>query len=173
MSPADHALPGDHSLRRPTEDDQPRIVAVVDEWFDGRRVRHLVARAWFRHFASTSWIAADPTGRPNGFLIGYRSPDRPTEAVIHLLGVDPNQRRLGIGRTLIGAFLGDVQRDGAETVVASAWPDEPIAVAFFRALDFHPDDGPGSQRLFGTTGFPDHDGPGEDRVLFTRALTHR
>jgi ribosomal protein S18 acetylase RimI-like enzyme len=165
--------PGDLALRRPTEDDQPRLVAIADDWFGGRRVRHLLARAWFRHFASTSWVAHDPADRLLGFLVGYRSPDRPAEAVIHLLGVDPNQRRRGIGRTLVDAFLDDVERNGIDLVGASAWPDDPIAITFFRALAFRPDDGPGSQRLYGTTGFVDHEGPGEDRVLFTRASTHR
>jgi hypothetical protein len=172
MRPTDQAPP-EPALRRPTEDDQPRLVAVVDDWFGGRRVRHLLARAWFRHFASTSWIAHDASDRALGFLIGYRSPDRPSEAIIHLVAVDPNQRRRGIGRSLVGALLDDTERIGADIVTASAWPDDPIAVSFFGALGFHPDDGPGSQRLYGTTGFADHEGPGEDRVLFTWTSTHR
>jgi ribosomal protein S18 acetylase RimI-like enzyme len=167
------STPSDLALRRPSEDDQPQLVAVVDQWFGGRRVRHLVARAWFRHFASTSWIALDASDRPLGFLLGYRSPDRPAEAVIHLLGVDPNQRRRGTGRRLVEAFVDDVGREGVGIVVASAWPDDPIAVRFFGTLGFQPDDGPGSQRLYGTTGFADHEGPGEDRVLFTRVSPHR
>lgn len=159
---------GDVELRHPTESDQPRIVGLVDEWFGGQRVRHLVGRAWFRHFGSTSWIALDPAGHPIGFLIGYRSPDRPAEAVVHLVGVDPNHRRRGIGRALIDAFLAWDGAAGVDTVTAIAWPGEPPAIAFFRALGFRPDDGPGSQNLFGTTAFPDYDGAGEDRVVFVR-----
>ena len=158
------------ALRHPTEADQSRLVALVDEWFGGRRVRHLVGRAWFRHFGSTSWLAVDPEDRPVGFLIGYRSPDRPAEAVVHLVGVDPNHRRRGIARALVAGFLTDVARAGVTTVTALAWPDDPIAVAWFGALEFRPDDGPGSQRLFGTTAFPDYDGDGEDRVVFVREL---
>lgn len=158
------------ALRHPTEDDQRRLVGLVDEWFGGRRVRHLLGRAWFRHFGSTSWLATDPAGRPIGFLIGYRSPDRPAEAVLHLVGVDPNQRRRGIGRALVGAFQTAVEAAGVATVTALVWPDEPIAVAFFGGLDFRPDDGPGSRNLFGTTAFPDYDGDGEDRVVFVRRI---
>jgi len=161
---------GAPALRHPTEADQRRLVGLVDEWFGGRRVRHLVGRSWFRHFGSTSWLAADPAGRPVGFLIGYRSPDRPGEAVIHLVGVHPNDRRLGVGRALVESFLSDVARAGVTTVCAVAWPDDPIAVAVFRALGFVPDDGPGSQRLFGISAFPDYDGDGEDRVVFVRDL---
>jgi GNAT superfamily N-acetyltransferase len=154
------------SLRRPIEDDQPPIAGMVDEWFSGRRVRHLVARAWFRHFASTSWIADDPRGKPAGFIIGYRSPDHPGEAVIVLVGVHPNCRRRGIGRALVEAFLTDVHKAGVATVTALAWPGEPLAVAFFRAVAFRPDDGPGTQNLYGTPGIPDYDGIGEDRIVF-------
>jgi ribosomal protein S18 acetylase RimI-like enzyme len=161
---------GERALRHATEADQPRLVGLVDEWFGGRRVRHLVGRAWFRHFGSTSWLADDPAGRPIGFLIGYRSPDRPAEAVVHLVGVDPNHRRRGIARDLVASFLSEVARDGVSIVTALAWPDDPIAICWFGAVEFRPDDGPGSQRLFGTTAFPDYDGDGEDRVVFVREL---
>ena len=154
------------TLRHPTEADQPRIVGLVDEWFGGRRVRHLVVRAWFRHVASTSWLAEDAAGQPIGFLIGYRSQDHPSEAVVHLLGVHPNHRRRGIGRALTGSFLADAAEAGVRTVTALAWPGEPIAIAFFRALGFRPDDGPGSQNLYGTPAFPDYEADGEDRIVF-------
>ena len=160
-------------LRHATEDDQPRIVGLVDEWFSGQRVRHLVGRSWFRHFGSTSWLALDGGGRPIGFLIGYRSPDRPVEAIVHLVGVDPNHRRRGLGRTLVDAFAADAERVGVHTITAVAWPGEPPATAFFRALGFRPDDGPGSQNLFGITAYPDYDGAGEDRIVFIRRLLTR
>jgi GNAT superfamily N-acetyltransferase len=159
---------GDVELRHPTEADQPRIVGLVDEWFGGQRVRHLVGRAWFRHFGSTSWVALDHAGHPIGFLIGYRSHDSPAEAVVHLVGVDPNHRRRGIGRALVDAFLAWDGTAAVDTVIAVAWPGEPPAIAFFRALGFRPDDGPGSQNLYGTTAYPDYDGAGEDRVVFVR-----
>jgi ribosomal protein S18 acetylase RimI-like enzyme len=158
--------PADLRLRRPVEADQARIVRVIDEWFGGRRVRHLVARAWFRHFAGTSWIAEGGRGEPIGFLTGYVSPEHPDEAVLHLLGVDPNHRRRGIGRALVASFLADATAHGSTKTTALAWPDEPIAIAFFRALGFRPYDGPGSQNLFGTPAIPDHESEGEDRVMF-------
>jgi ribosomal protein S18 acetylase RimI-like enzyme len=160
----------DVELRHATEDDQPRIVGLVDEWFSGQRVRHLVGRSWFRHFGSTSWLAVDGGGHPIGFLIGYRSPDRPTEAVVHLVGVDPNRRRRGIGGALIEAFVADSERIDVGTITAVAWPGEPPATAFFRALGFRPDDGPGTRNLFGTTAYPDYDGAGEDRIVFVLQL---
>lgn len=155
-------------LRHPTEADQPRIAALVEDWFGGRRVRHLVARAWFRHVASTSWLAEDGSGQPVGFLIGYLSQDHPVEAIVHLLGVHPSHRRRGIGRALVESFLADVAGAQVSTVTALAWPDEPMAVGFFRALEFQADDGPGSQNLYGTPAFADYETAGEDRIVFVR-----
>jgi GNAT superfamily N-acetyltransferase len=156
-------------FRHPTEDDQPAVVSVVDEWFGGRRVRHLAVRAWFRHTASTSWLVEDESGSVVGFVIGYRSQDRPDEAVLHLVGVHPSHRRRGIGRALVESFLADVS-SGEVTVTALAWPGEPIPITFFRALGFAPDDGPGSQNLYGTPAFPDYESDGEDRIVFRRTL---
>lgn len=157
------------TFRHPTEGDQPAIVAQVDEWFAGRRVRHLVVRAWFRHVASTSWIA-DEGGSPIGFLIGYRSQDHPAEAVLHLMAVHPSHRRRGIGRALVESFLADVAASGARSVTALAWPGDPIPTAFFRALGFSPVDGPGARNLYGTIAWPDYEAAGEDRIVFVREL---
>jgi ribosomal protein S18 acetylase RimI-like enzyme len=164
------AFPGGTTARRPTEADQPRIAGLVDQWFGGRRVWPLVTQGWFRHFASTSLLLEGPDGTLRAFLIGYVSPDRPAEAVIHLLAVDPNRRRLGIGRALVEAFAADVAVRGAATVRAVAWPDDPMAVSFFRAAGFRADDGPGSQNLYGVPAFPDFEFPGEDRAVFVRGL---
>jgi ribosomal protein S18 acetylase RimI-like enzyme len=153
-------------LRHPTDGDHRPIARLVDEWFGGRRVRHLVVRSWFLHFASTSWVADDPAGRPVGFLIGYRSPDRPAEAVIQLVAVHPNLRRRGIGRLLVGTFRAELERAGVTSVSGLAWPGEPTAIAFFRAVGFRAEDGPGTRNLFGTPAVPDYDGEGEDRIVF-------
>jgi ribosomal protein S18 acetylase RimI-like enzyme len=161
------------TLRHPDESDHAAIAAVIDEWFGGRRIAHLAGRSWFRHVGSTSWIAVDGTGRPVGFLLGFRSQDHPDEGVIHLLAVDPNGRREGIGRTLVAAFAEDLASRGARTIVAMAWPGEPPSVAFFGAVGFRADDGPGSQNLFGMPAFADFEAPGDDRVVFRRRIEPR
>jgi ribosomal protein S18 acetylase RimI-like enzyme len=162
------SVPPAVSYRHPTEDDHRAIASVVEHWFGGRHVAHLAGRSWFRHVGSTSWLALGEGDRPAGFLLGYRSQDHPQEAVLHLIAVDPNLRRRGLGRALVDRFVGDVARGGAREVVALAWPGEPPVSAFFRAVGFRPDDGPGTANRFGMPAYPDHESPGDDRIAFRR-----
>lgn len=158
-------------FRRPVEADHPAIVALVDEWWGGRRLHHLLPRLWFQHFTATSWLAETDSGRLAGFLVGFVSPDDPTVAYVHMVATDPNRRRRGLGRALYERFFADVAERGAERVRAITWPGNRVSVGFHEALGFEPKGGPGSQNLYGTLAFPDYDFPGDDRVVFERPLT--
>lgn len=161
---------GDWRFRRPTDADHPAVVGVVDEWWAGRRVRALLPRLWFGHFAGSSWIVESEDGRLLGFVVGFVSPDHPTEAYIHMVGTNPNHRKRGLGHALYERFFEDARAKGARRVTAVTWPGNQISVRFHAAMGFRPDDGPGTQRLYGTVAYPDYDGEGEDRVLFVRDL---
>lgn len=157
-------------LRRPSEADYPAVVAIVDEWWDGRRLHQLLPRLWFQHFTGTSWIAETEDDRLAGFLVGFISPDDPTIAYIHMVATNPNLRLRGLGRALYDAFIADVAGRGARTVKAITWPGNRTSVGFHRALGFRIDDGPTTQRLYGTPAYPAYDGEGEDRVVFSLAV---
>ena len=158
-------------FRRPVPEDHPRLWAVVDDWWGGRRMRALLPRLWLEHFAGTSWIAERAEdGRLAGFLIGFIGQDDPSTAYVHMIAADPNRRRDGLGRALYERFFDDARARGAARVMAVTWPGNRISVAFHRAIGFGVDDGPGTQVLYGTPSHPDHDGEGEDRVVFVRAL---
>lgn len=168
------------TLRHPTEADHARLVGVIDEWWGGRRMRAQLPRLWLRHFGTTSWIAeisdGPGHGRLAGFVIGYFGAVDPTLASIHLLAVDPNVRRRGVGRTLVERFCVEAQRLGVRRVEMLVRPDERPAVDFARAVGFG-----SAQRdaaswiaarpLYGVPAFEDWDGPGEDRALLVRELS--
>ena len=158
------------ALRRPTEDDHAGLLDRIRPWFDGPDIRPALPRLWFRHHAGTSWLAESSDGRALGFLVGFLSPDRTGEAVLHLVGVDPELRRRGIGRQLVEAFAADAGRRGATTMSTLVRPDDRATLLFFRALGFEPDDGPGTRRLYGIPAYGDWDGPGQDRALLSRAI---
>lgn len=165
------AGPLDLAWRHPLETDHARLVTTVDDWYGGRRVHAAVGRFLIRHFASTSLLAETADGRLAGYLIGLVSPDRPAEAFVHTAAVNPNLRRMGIGRELYRRFEVLAAARGAGELIVHVWPGDPIAVAFHRALGFLPDEGDGSMRLYGTVAYPDYDFPGEDRAVFTRRIT--
>jgi GNAT superfamily N-acetyltransferase len=157
-------------FRRPVEGDYPAIVEVIDEWWGGRRVRHLLPRLWLEHFRATSWIAETEDGRLAGFLIGFVSPEHPDEGHVHMVAANPNLRRRGLGRQLYERFFADARAAGVRRVQAVTWPGNRVSIDFHRSIGFRPDDGPGSTPIYGVPAFADHDGPGEDRVRFVLDL---
>lgn len=157
-------------FRRPVEADYAAVIDSVDHWWGGRKMRAILPRLWFQHFTGTSWIAEAEDGHIVGFLVGFRSPDDPAVAYIHMIGTDPNRRRGGIAASLYQRFFDDARSLGAARVKAITWPGNRVSVAFHTAMGFRPDEGPGTQRLYGTPAYPDYDGDGEDRVAFTREL---
>jgi GNAT superfamily N-acetyltransferase len=157
-------------FRRPSEDDYPKIVEVVDEWWGGRKVRALLPRLWFRHFTGTSWVLEAADGRLAGFVVAFISQDDPTTGFAHMVATEPNWRRAGIGRMLYERLFEDLKGRGVDRVQAVTWPGDRPSVAFHKALGFGIDDGPGTQRLYGTPAYPDYDGYGEERVVFTRQI---
>ncbi len=158
------------AFRRPTEKDHAALEPLLRDWFGGSAVAGTLSRIWFRHFASTSWIAEAEGRRIAGFIVGFVSPDRPAEAVVVGAAVDPNVRRSGIGRALFDRFESTVRGLGARCVVAPIPPDDRVAVEFLRAIGFGATEGPGTQRLWGVPSIPDYDGDGRDRAVFVREI---
>jgi GNAT superfamily N-acetyltransferase len=172
VEPAPRRPAPPYVVRHPTEADLPDLDERLRDWREERPGRGGPGRTWFRHHAGTAWLAeASGERRPLGLVLGFRSADRPEVAVIHVVAVDPTYRRRGIGRDLVERFAAPLAAAGATALEATCRPDARIALAFFAALGFEPQPGPGSSRLYGVAAFPDWDGPGEDRVLLVRAVT--
>ena len=133
-------------------------------------MHHLLPRLWLQHFTGSSWIGEDASSTIVGFLVGFISPDHPDLAYVHMIATDPNHRRAGLGRALYERFFDDVRARGVRRVTAITWPGNRVSVGFHRAMGFLPEDGPGTQRLYGTPAYPDYDAEGDERVVFSRAL---
>jgi ribosomal protein S18 acetylase RimI-like enzyme len=160
----------DITLRRPTEADYPAISRVIDDWWGGRELNHLLPRLWLQHFTGTSWLAETADGRLAGFLIGFLSPDRPDVAYCHMIAADPNLRRHGLGRALYERFFDDARVGGRSVVTAITWPANRASIGFHRALGFEIQGGPGSQNLYGTPAQAGYDFDREDRAILVRRL---
>jgi ribosomal protein S18 acetylase RimI-like enzyme len=157
-----------YGLRHPSEDDLATLQGRLRDWSEESGIPG-PGRAWTRHVGGTSWLAeGELGGRPLGVLLGFTSPDHPGEAVIQLIAVDPEFRRRAIGRALVERFTLERAQAGATRLSAACRPDDRRALAFFGALGFTPNAGPGSRKLYGVPAFESWDGPGEDRVLLER-----
>jgi ribosomal protein S18 acetylase RimI-like enzyme len=159
-----------YDLRHPAEDDLPDLAERLRDWMEERPARGGPGRTWFRHLGGTAWLAEmSAERRPLGLVLGFRSVDRLEVGVIHAIAVDPAYRRRGIARVLTERFAAFLAEAGVTTLEATCRPDNRIALAYFAALGFEPQAGPGSTRIYGLPAFADWDGAGEDRVLLVRA----
>jgi len=124
------------SIRAAELADHSRIVAVVDDWWGGRRMAVLLPSLFLEHFAGTSLVADDDAGELAGFLVGFDSPDHPGEAYVHFLGVRPDQRGSGLGRELHDRFAREAAARGVTTVRCVTSTVNTASVAFHTSIGF-------------------------------------
>ncbi len=157
----------DVSIRRLAPGDHAAVIAVLDDWWGGRRMRDMLPRLFFVHFCDTSFVA-EQGGGIAGFLVGFASPCRAGEAYVHFVGVHPRHRNNGLGRTLYAHFFDEVRKRGCREVRCVTSPGNQGSIAFHRAMGFQAEHAgtaaPGVPIAY------DYDGPGEHRVLFVKTL---
>ncbi len=124
------------TIRSARREDHARIVAVVDDWWGGRRMAALLPSLFLEHFAGTSLVAEDERGELAGFLVGFDSPDHPGEAYVHFLGVRPDQRGSGLGRELHDRFARAAAERGVRTVRCVTSTVNTASVAFHTSIGF-------------------------------------
>lgn len=156
------------TLRNPAEAEHTRLLDLLAGWLERPALRPGFPGLLLREMGHVSWLAETDGGRTIGLLLGLVGPGRPEEAAIALVSVDPALRRRSIGRALVERFVADASQRGVTRIAAAVRPDDKIALAFFGALGFVPESGPGSTRIHGIPAFADWDGPGENRALLTR-----
>jgi len=147
------------TIRHAKPSDYGRVIGRVNVWWGGRDMAPILPKLFFLHFEGTSFVAEDEEGDLAGFLCGFLSQTNPEEAYIHFVGVSPEYRGEGIGRTLYERFFQEVRSQGRSVVRCVTSPVNQESVAFHEALGFEVD------RVA-----EDYDGPGEDRVLLAKHL---
>ncbi|MGI8311136.1 N-acetyltransferase family protein [Saccharopolyspora hattusasensis] len=162
-------------LRQAEETDHPRIVAAIESWWTdsrspaaARELSLLVPRLFLQHFSGTS-LVAERGGEMLGFLIGFLSADRPEDAYIHFVGVDPARRRGGLARRLYAEFFDTASSAGRSRVRCITSPANTGSIAFHRRMGFELV--PGDTEIDGIPVHRDYDGRGHDRVCFVREVS--
>jgi ribosomal protein S18 acetylase RimI-like enzyme len=143
------------------------VTPVVDHWWGGRPVRHLLPLLFFEHFGSTSFVVTDGAVLV-AFLVGFRSQSQPAVAYIHFVGVAPGYRGAGVARQLYERFFSIARELGCSEVHGITSPANAGSIAFHRRLGFSVLDGNGE--VEGVPVTLDYAGPGHHRVQFRRSL---
>lgn len=143
-------------FRRLREADHGPVVAVVDDWWGGRRVADKLPRLFFRYFAGTSFAVEE-----GGELVGSPA----DEAYVHFVGVHPKHRPLGLGRRLYEKFFDEARRRGCRTVRAITSPVNTGSIRFHTSMGFEVLEGDG------VSIHSDYDGDGRDKVVFVREVS--
>ena len=120
----------------------------------------MLPKLFFIHFEGTSFVAEDGDGELLGFVCGFLSQTAEEEAYIHFVGITPEDRGEGLGRTLYERFFEEVRAQGRSVVRCVTSPLNQGSLAFHEALGFE------VERIA-----EDYDGPGEDRALLVKQLT--
>ena len=124
------------TIRQARLDDHPRILAVVDDWWGGRRMSALLPALFLEHFAGTSYVAEADSGELVGFLVGFVSQDRPDEGYVHFVGVHPQVRGERLGQRLHDAFASQVAARGVRRVRCVTSTVNTDSVAFHTRIGF-------------------------------------
>jgi ribosomal protein S18 acetylase RimI-like enzyme len=144
---------------RPAEpEDHPRVAAVIDDWWGGRRMRDMLPRLFITHFRETSFVAEED-GELAGFLCGFLSQTHTDEAYVHFVGVAPERRGGGLARGLYARFFEASSAHGRTVVRCVTSPANTGSIAFHRRLGFEVE-----------AEVENYDGAGESRVLLARKL---
>ncbi len=139
-----------------TREDFHHVVSVIDQWWGGP-TSALAHPSFFYEFGQYALIVEEE-GRLAGFLLGFITDANPRVAYVHLVGIDPEFRRRGVGRALYEEFTLRAKAAGATKIKAITTPGNQGSVEFHRALGY-------SVELVS-----DYAGPNRARYVFLRDL---
>lgn len=152
---ADVSQQGTIVVRSITKQDFDYIVSVFDAWWGGPTTER--ASPFFFHELGEHALIAEQDGRVVGFLLGLGVP---TQGVgyVHLVGIDPNARRHGVGKRLYQHFEEACRQTGFKQLKAIGMVGHEASWKFHTALGFEARE------------ISDYAGPGRARMVFTKAL---
>ncbi len=160
-------LPADLTLRQSVTPDHPRIINVMQEWWDGRDLTSMLPRLFLNHFCETSFVI-EKEGDLVAFLIGFLSPGRSSKGYIHFSGVHPDYRGKGIGTYIYERFTQVCRENGRQTIRACTSPVNKGSIRFHTKVGF--DIEPGNAIIEGVQVTLDYNRPDDPKVLFKKTF---
>jgi predicted GNAT superfamily acetyltransferase len=145
------------NIRAMNKADFDYLLGVLDAWWGGRPIHHLLHPVYLYQFGDTAFVVEENT-QVTGFLVGFVAQTMTGEAYVHLVGTAPAARKHGVARSLYERFFSVAQSRGCRCVKAITVPTNQVSI------DFH------QQMGFRSALVEDYSGPGQDRVVFVRQL---
>ena len=135
--------------------DFDHLTSVLDRWWGGPGAQR--AEPHLFHELGSDAVVAEEDGRMVGFLLGFVVPKAPV-GYIHLVGIHPDYRRLGVGQRLYVRFEEKCRAAGAKKLKAISPVGHEGALHFHQALGFQ------------VTEVADYAGAGRARLVYERDL---
>ncbi|MDX8364569.1 GNAT family N-acetyltransferase [Cytobacillus sp. IB215665] len=154
-------------IRHLKETDYQTIISVVNDWWNGRKMDHMLPMLFFTHFQNTSFVIEEQD-EIVGFIIGFVSQSQQNEAYIHFVGVHPQYRELGIAKKLYEQFFTTVKQHGCQIVKCITSPVNTNSIAFHQKMGFQIEET--DTLMEGIYVKRNYDGQGNNRVLFYKSL---
>ena len=157
----------DISIRKAKPSDHAGIIAALQNWWGGRDLTSMLPKLFLNHFCDTSFVI-EKRGRMIGFLIGFLSPSLTNEAYVHFMGIHPDFRKKGLGKTLYERFFEICRKQNRTIVRACTSPVNTGSVAFHQKIGFQIESG--DDEIGGIPVTRDYNRPSDHKVLFTRYI---
>ena len=156
-------LPKGLTIRNSKPLDHQGIISVMKDWWGGRDLAWMLPRLFLEHFCSTSFVIEKGENLV-AFLIGFLSQSKANEGYIHLVGVHPNYRGVGLGEFLYHRFFQICKKNNRDTIRACTSPVNKGSIEFHKKIGFNILKG--DAEVDGVQVSLDYNHPGDSKVLF-------
>ena len=156
-------LPKGLKIRNSKPSDQQRIISVMKEWWGERDLTWMLPKLFLVHFCDTSFIIEKEEDLM-AFLIGFLSQSKANEGYIHLVGVHPNYRGMGLGEFLYHRFFQICKENNRDTIRACTSPVNKGPIEFHKKIGFNVLKG--DSEVDGVQVSLDYNHPGDPKILF-------
>ena len=156
-------LPKDLTVRNSKPSDHQRIISVMKDWWGGRDLTWMLPKLFLVHFCNTSFII-EKSEDLMAFLIGFLSQSKVNEGYIHLVGVHPDYRGMGLGGFLYHRFFQICKANNRDTIRSCTSPVNKGSIEFHRKIGFNILKG--NADVDGVQVSLDYNHSGDSKVLF-------
>ncbi len=150
-------------IRNSKPSDHQQIISVLIDWWEGRDLTWMLPKLFLTHFCNTSFII-EKDKQLTAFLIGFLSPSRLNEGYVHLAGVHPDFRGIGIGEYLYDRFFEICKDNNCNIIRSCTSPVNKGSIEFHKKIGFNISIG--NAEIDGIQVTLDYNKPDDSKVLF-------